>query len=47
VFNIAIKRNKRKYGVTSMVVMTTSKQYIVVPWKIPTQQSSCMSCPIY
>jgi hypothetical protein len=27
VFNIAIKRNKRKYGATSTVVMTTSKQY--------------------
>jgi hypothetical protein len=34
VFNIAIKRNKQKYGVTSTVAMTTSKQYIVVPWKI-------------
>jgi hypothetical protein len=36
VFNIEIKRNKRKYGVTSTVTMTiTSKQCIVVPWKIP------------
>jgi hypothetical protein len=30
VFNIAIKRNKRKYRVTSTVAMTTSKQCIVV-----------------
>jgi hypothetical protein len=34
VFSIAIKRNKQKYGAISMVAMTTSKQCIVVPWKI-------------
>jgi hypothetical protein len=35
VFNIALKRNKRKYGATSTVAITLSKQCIVVPWKIP------------
>jgi hypothetical protein len=30
VFNIAIKRYKRKYGATSTVAMVTSKQCIVV-----------------
>jgi hypothetical protein len=35
VFNIAIKRNKRKYEATSTVAMTTCIQCIVVPWKIP------------
>jgi hypothetical protein len=30
VFNIAIKRNKRKYGATSTVAMTTDKQCIVI-----------------
>jgi hypothetical protein len=34
VFDTAIKRNKRKYGATSTVAMTTSKQCVVVPWKI-------------
>jgi hypothetical protein len=47
VFNIAIKRNKQKYGAVSTVAMTTSKQCIVVPWKIPMQQSICKSFPIY
>jgi hypothetical protein len=46
VFNIAIKRNKQKYRATSTVAMTTSKQCIVVKWKIPMQKLNCKSCPI-
>jgi hypothetical protein len=34
-FNIAIRRNKRKCGATSTVAKTTSKQCIVLQWKIP------------
>jgi hypothetical protein len=40
VFNIVIKRNKLKYGATSTVTMTTYKQYIILSWKIPMQQSN-------
>jgi hypothetical protein len=39
-FKIVIKKNKQKYGAISTVVMTTSKQCIIVPWKIPMQQSN-------
>jgi hypothetical protein len=31
---MSIKIYKQKYGVTSSVAMATSKQCIVVPWKI-------------
>jgi hypothetical protein len=47
VFNVVLKRKKRKYGATFMVAMATSKQCIVVPWEISMQQSNCKSCPIY
>jgi hypothetical protein len=48
VFNIVIKRNKRKYGATFSVVMAESiSNALFLPWKISMQEPNCKFCPIY
>jgi hypothetical protein len=38
-------RGGTKNSLSGYRALTTGKQCIVVPWKLPMQQSSCKSCP--